>query len=70
MKYDFYNQERIYKPKLALKARDRLHRKVLRNLDIHSVLKIGVGFGEFASLLVMKSPAIRIINTNHTICIS
>lgn len=67
MKYDFYNQERMYKPKLALKARDRLHRKVLRNLDIHSVLEIGVGFGEFASYCQRHEIAYVGIETNKNL---
>lgn len=48
MRYDFYDRGRIYKPGLALRCRDRLHSKVLQGGDIHSVLEIGVGFGEFA----------------------
>jgi hypothetical protein len=48
MRYDFYNREKIYKPRFAIKARDRLHRKILSDLNIKSVCEIGVGFGEFA----------------------
>jgi hypothetical protein len=49
MRYDSYNRERLYKPGLQMKCRDRLHRLTLSGLDIHSICEIGVGFGELAS---------------------
>ena len=48
MEYDFYNTDNFYKPKLAVKARDRLHRLLFRGLDFRSVLEVGIGFGELA----------------------
>ena len=49
MRYDSYNKERLYKPGLALKCRDRLHRRVLAGLGVRSICEIGIGFGELAS---------------------
>ncbi len=49
MQYDSYNRERLYKPWLAMKCRDRLHRQVFSGLQLHSVCEIGVGFGELAA---------------------
>lgn len=49
MKYDFYDREEYYKPKLASKVRNILHRRLFRNISPpQEVLEIGVGFGEFA----------------------
>ena len=49
MKYDFYDREEYYKPKIASKVRDILHRRLLKNiLPPRKALEIGVGFGEFA----------------------
>ena len=48
MRYDSYNRERLYKPRLQMRCRDRLHRLILAGLDIHSVCEIGPGFGELA----------------------
>ena len=48
MQYDFYNTDNFYKPKLAVKARDRLHRILFEGLDVSSILEVGVGFGELA----------------------
>jgi cyclopropane fatty-acyl-phospholipid synthase-like methyltransferase len=49
LRYDSYNKERLYKPGLTIKCRDRLHRLTLSGLDIRSLCEIGVGFGELAS---------------------
>jgi SAM-dependent methyltransferase len=49
LKYDFYDREEYYKPKLALKVRNILHKRLLKNISPPEVvLDIGVGFGEFA----------------------
>ncbi len=48
MRYDSYNRERLYKPGLQMKCRDRLHRLVLSGLAVRSICEIGVGFGELA----------------------
>jgi predicted TPR repeat methyltransferase len=48
MQYDFYNRETFYKPGLAVKARDRLHRILFKGLNMSSILEIGIGFGELA----------------------
>ncbi len=48
MRYDSYNKERLYKPGLTLKCRNRLHHLVLSGLDVRSICEIGVGFGELA----------------------
>ena len=48
MRYDSYNKERLYKPGLQMKCRDRLHRLTLAGLDVHSICEIGPGFGELA----------------------
>ncbi len=49
MKYDFYDREEYYKPKLALKVRNILHKRLLKNISPpEEVLEIGIGFGEFA----------------------
>ncbi len=48
MQYDFYNRDTLYKPALAVKARDRLHRNLFKGLNISDVLEVGIGFGELA----------------------
>ncbi len=48
LRYDSYNKERLYKPGLQMKCRDRLHRLTLKGLDVHSICEIGPGFGEMA----------------------
>jgi len=49
LKYDFYDREEYYKPKVASKVRNILHRRLLKNISSpEEVLEIGVGFGEFA----------------------
>jgi len=49
LKYDFYDREEYYKPKIAEKVRNILHRRLLKNVSLpKEVLEIGVGFGEFA----------------------
>ena len=49
MEYDCYNQENFYKPKVAGRVRNILHRRVLKNIPVpKKVLEVGVGFGEFA----------------------
>jgi ubiquinone/menaquinone biosynthesis C-methylase UbiE len=49
LKYDFYDREEYYKPKIAFKVRNILHRRLLKNiLPPKKALEIGVGFGEFA----------------------
>ena len=48
MKYDFYNPETMYKPGLAVKARDRLHNMLFRNAKPVSILEVGIGFCELA----------------------
>jgi ubiquinone/menaquinone biosynthesis C-methylase UbiE len=50
MEYDCYNLSNYYKPKMAGKIRDILHRRVLKKIPKpKKVLEIGVGFAEFAS---------------------
>jgi len=49
LKYDFYDREKFYKPKIASKVRNILHKRLLKNISPpEEVLEIGVGFGEFA----------------------
>jgi len=48
MQYDFYNRETLYKPGLAAKARDRIHRILLQDLKLNSILEVGIGFCELA----------------------
>ena len=49
MKYDFYDREEYYKPKLAVKVRNILHKRLLKNISPpEEVLELGIGFGEFA----------------------
>lgn len=50
MEYDCYNLENYYKPKIARKVRNFLHKRLLKNVEFpKKVLEIGVGFGEFAA---------------------
>jgi SAM-dependent methyltransferase len=49
MEYDCYNLDNYYKPKIAGRVRDILHRRVLKKVPLpQKALEIGVGFGEFA----------------------
>jgi len=49
LKYDFYDREEYYKPKLAVKVRNILHKRLLKNISPpEEVLELGIGFGEFA----------------------
>jgi ubiquinone/menaquinone biosynthesis C-methylase UbiE len=49
MEYDCYNLSNYYKPKMAGKVRDILHRRVLKGIPKPTkVLEVGVGFAEFA----------------------
>ncbi len=55
MKYDFYNTGNLYKPKLAIQARNRLHRILLEGLNPKSILEVGVGFGELAKFCLERN---------------
>ncbi len=48
MQYDFYNPDNLYKPGLAVKARERLHTILFKDLSFSSVLEVGIGFCELA----------------------
>ncbi|MBF0431568.1 MAG: methyltransferase domain-containing protein [Fibrobacteria bacterium] len=48
MQYDFYNQNNLYKPALAVKARERLHTILFKGISFSSVLEVGIGFCELA----------------------
>ncbi|MCI0526338.1 MAG: class I SAM-dependent methyltransferase [Nitrospira sp.] len=50
MEYDCYNLQNYYKPGIAGRVRDILHRRVLKKIPApQKALEIGVGFGEFAN---------------------
>ncbi len=68
MKYDFYNKDRLYKPGLAVKCRNRLHKKILQGLNLKSVCEVGVGFAEFANYCRDNGISWVGIDANDNLC--